>query len=85
MCVAVPGRAVRFGHWPREADGPPSVDYNGWVYVYVAVECYRYDLLHLELYPAHTHHQQRHRASHPPLHSALQDLLCFQNITSARL
>ena len=34
----------------------PSADYNGWMYVYLAVDCYSYDLLHLEIYPANTRH-----------------------------
>lgn len=33
-----------------------TADYNGWMYVYVAVDCYTYDLLHIEIYPTNTHH-----------------------------
>jgi transposase-like protein len=29
----------------------PNDSYNGWMYVYVAVDCYSYDLLHIEIYP----------------------------------
>jgi transposase-like protein len=32
----------------------PTADYNGWMYVYLAVDCYSYDLLHIEIYPANT-------------------------------
>ena len=32
----------------------PTADYNGWMYVYVAVDCYSYDLLHIEIYPTNT-------------------------------
>lgn len=34
----------------------PSADYHGWMYVYLAVDCYSYDLLHVEIYPTNTHH-----------------------------
>lgn len=32
----------------------PDESYNGWMYVYVAVDCYSYDLLHIEIYPTNT-------------------------------
>jgi len=41
------------GERSRTNDKPES-DMQRWMYVYVAVDCYTYDLLHIELYPYNT-------------------------------
>jgi transposase-like protein len=37
----------------------PDGDMKRWMYVYFAVDCYTYDLLHIEIYPYNTKHSAR--------------------------
>jgi transposase-like protein len=51
-CSGVVGVDEKYVVVPK--NDKPDSDMRRWMYVYVAVDCYTYDLLHIELYPYNT-------------------------------
>lgn len=51
-CSGVVGVDEKYVLVPK--NDKPEADMKRWMYVYVAVDCYTYDLLHIELYPYNT-------------------------------
>jgi transposase-like protein len=51
-CSGVVGVDEKYVLVPK--NDKPESDMKRWMYVYVAVDCYTYDLLHIELYPYNT-------------------------------